>query len=267
MEVRRSIQAASIAELAWVDVPDGRPQAEPVTPLLFRGEPAVAFPYASAGHARRIAAAAQVALVVSDDRMTSRQWRPLAVHCRPRLVEDPTGELFSDQLLDQELRKYPPARALIDSPMLRREHWWYIPRLIVSLQVDAVAPVTGRAGGAGEVLAVAAGGQLSVDTVRRVAETRDQLSIESLGDPAGQPVLTGPAILLGHDFSVPDLECWTPWTTTGWLRDGVVTVEAWPPRTGLAPPPRLWQRLRHHYRLSRACQQALAQQSQPTSTR
>jgi hypothetical protein len=253
--VRQSITAATVGELTWLG-PDGRPQARPVTPLLLDGAPAVALPYADAALARRVAAAPRAALVVSDDRLTGRGWWPVAVTGRPRLIEDPDGTLFTGRLLGQELRKYPPARALADSPLLRREHWWYLPRLVVVLEVAAVTPVAARPGGRGEVLAVAEpAGRLAVDTVRCDEAGPGRLRVTSL---VGRAPADGPAVLLGHDFSAPDLERWTPWTTRGRLADGVLAVEERPDRTGLEPPYGLWRRLRRHRDLARACRRALA---------
>ncbi|MER7457928.1 pyridoxamine 5'-phosphate oxidase family protein [Micromonospora sp. NPDC126480] len=253
-DTRHAIRAATVGELAWLDG-SGRPHAHPVTPLLLGDQPAVAFPYAQAALARRVAAAPVAALVASDDRLTGRGWRPVAVTGRPRLIEDRDGTLFATELLTQELRKYPPARALIDSPLLRREHWWYLPRLVLVLDVVAAAPVGVRAGGAGEVLAVAAGDQcLHVDTVRRLGDGNGTIRLASL---AGRSPATGPAVLLGHDFSAPDLERWTPWTTRGRLAGARLTVEEAPARTGLAPPLGLWQRLTRQRRLARDCRDAL----------
>lgn len=253
-DIHRAVRAATVGELAWLDG-TGRPHAHPVTPLLLGDRPAVAFPYARAALARRVAAAPIAALVVSDDRLTGRDWRPVAVTGRPHLIEDRDGNLFADELLSQELRKYPPARALIDSPLLRREHWWYVPRLIVVVDVAATTAVGARAGGAGEVLAVAAGDQrLYVDTVGRVGDGDGAVRLASL---TGRPPATGPAVLLGHDFSAPDLERWTPWSTRGRLTDGMLTVEEAPARTGLAPPLGLWHRLTRQRRLARECRDAL----------
>ncbi|MCZ7422037.1 MULTISPECIES: pyridoxamine 5'-phosphate oxidase family protein [unclassified Micromonospora] len=253
--VRRAIQAATVGELAWID-PDGLPQARPVTPLLLGDRPAVAFPYAEVTLARRLAAAQVAALVVSDDRLTGRGWRPVAVTGRPRLTEDRDGALFTDRLLDQELRKYPPARALIDSPLLRREHWWYLPRLIVVLDVDTATTIGARPDGTGEVLAVACDDRrLYVDSVTRAdGQVGESVRVRSL---AGRLPADGPAVLLGHDFSAPDLERWTPWTIRGELADGVLAVTAAPARTALAPPLGLWRRLTRQRRLARACQDAL----------
>jgi hypothetical protein len=254
ISTRLAIQATAVGELAWLD-PTGWPDAHPVTPLLLGDEPAVAYPYADLALARRVAAAPAVALVLSDDRMTGQGWRPAAVTGRPRLVEDRDGALFTDRLLEQELRKYPPARTLIDSVLLRREHWWYVPRLVVVLADATATPVGVRTGGAGGLLAVATEGELYVDTVSCAEEGPGRLRVTSL---AGREPAHGPAVLLGHDFSVPDLERWTPWTTRGWSdAGGWFTVEERPDRTGLAPPLGLWQRLRRQRELERACRRVL----------
>jgi hypothetical protein len=265
VEVRQAIRAAAVAELAWLD-PTGRPQARPVTPLLLDDRPAVAYPYASADLARRVAAAPAVALVVSDDRLTGRGWRPVAVTGRPWLIEDRDGALFRDRLLEQELRKYPPARALADSPLLCREHWWYLPRLVVVVEDGVPATVGVRPDGAGEVLAVATSAtRLVVETVRAAEDPPSGLRLTGLAgaDQAGAGPTTadlaGPAVLLGHDFSVPDLERWTPWTTHGWLSGGALAVEQRPDRTTLEPPLGLWRRLARQRELSRACRRALSQ--------
>lgn len=226
-----------------------------MTPLLLAGRPAVALPYAEEALAREIAAARSVAMVISDDRMTGTGWQPVAVVGTPRLVADRDGELFSAELLDQELRKYPPARALADSVLLRREHWWYLPRLVITVEPAATGPVGARAGGTGELLAVATGDALLVDTVRVTAGTGSGLSLTSL---AGGVLPDGPAVLLGHDFSAPDLERWTSWRWRGELVNGVMVVREEPGRTGLEPPLGLWQRWRRQQRLERACRRALA---------
>lgn len=259
-DLERAVRAAGVAELCWTgEDPGAPPGAAPVTPLLLGGEPAVAFPYAEATRARQVAAAATVALVISDDRMTGQGWRPLVVTGRPRLIPDRDGELFCDRLLDQELRKYPPARALIDSPLLRREHWWFLPRLIVAIEVSSQQPVGVRGGGRGEVLAVVpALAELAVDTVTPQERAADHVRVSSL---AGGWPPAGPAVLLGHDFSVPDLERWTPWVTSGWWREGVVTVVQQPERTELEPTPGLWRRWQRQRRLERGCRRGLAQES------
>jgi hypothetical protein len=247
------VRAATVAELAWVGT-DGRPDALPVVPLLLDVEPAIAYPYAYADLARQIATAPAVALTISEPRMTGSGWRPLAATGRARLIEDKDGELFKSALLTEELRKYPPSRALADSLMLRREHWWYVPRMIVVLDLTPSIPVEPRVDASSRVLAAWNGDQLHIDTVRVVEAGQDRLEVTSL---AGRKVPDGRAALVGHDFSEPDLERWTPWTTRGDLSGGVLAVTEWPERTTLEPVPKLRERFRRQRDLERACRAAL----------
>ncbi|MPZ63363.1 MAG: pyridoxamine 5'-phosphate oxidase family protein [Propionibacteriales bacterium] len=251
-DIRHSVGAASVAELAWLG-PDGRPDGIPVTPLLLGNQPAVAFTYAYAAPARQIGSVPAIALVLSDPRMTGTGWRPGVLLGRPRLIEDRDGQLYKNELLAQELRKYPPSRTLADSLLLRRENWWYLPRLIVTIDVASIEPIAPREGDADRVLAVHAGG-LELDTVQAAGAGPDRLRLTSL---AARHLPDGQAALLGHDFSVPDLERWTPWLWRGDLAGGVLSVSESPERTTLEPVPKLRQRFRRHRKLERACRAAL----------
>lgn len=259
-DARQSVRAASVGEFAWLGL-DGRPDAVPVTPLLLAEQPVLAFPYAHADLARAVAAAPSVVLVLSDPRMTATGWRPLALRGRPRLVEDHDGAIFTEQLLQEELRKYPPARVLIDSPLLRRENWWYVPRLLVLLDVTASHEVAARSADRDGVLCVAADDGLTASTVRITDDDAaahpggpEQLRVTGL---TGQVLPDGAAALLEHDFSVPDLERWTAWLTRGHLAGGVLRIDERPDRSTLEPPLTLRQRLRRQRELERACRRAL----------
>ncbi|WP_207782034.1 hypothetical protein [Phytoactinopolyspora limicola] len=251
------VRSATVAELCWIDAGQ-RPDAVPVTPLLTRGRPVVAMPYSQLDLARAVAAAPQVALVVSDPRMTGPHWHPLVVTARPRLDEDRDGAFFVEHLVSQELKKYPPARSLIDSPMLRREHWWYVPRLLITLEPQTVSPLPQRRDPTDLVLAVVSGAGLVVDAVRAQprwpAIVGDEVTVTSL---SGAALPHGAATLLGHDFSVPDLERWSSWVTRGALADGTLRVDEHPARRGLEPTLTLWQRFRRQRRLEHACRRAL----------
>ncbi|WP_091080674.1 hypothetical protein [Micromonospora nigra] len=59
-----------------------------------------------------------------------------------------------------------------------------------------------------------------------------------LASLAGHLPVSGPAVLLGHDLSAPDLERWTPWTARGRVAGGTLAVEEAPARTaGTAAQP------------------------------
>ena len=238
-----------MAELSWV-APTGRPDALPVTPLLVGDQPALAYPYAYAALAREIAAAPAVALTLSDPRMTGGGWRALTATGHSSLVEDPEGEVFRARLLREELRKYPPSRTMADSLLLQREHWWYLPRLIVLLDLRSPMPVEPRTEEGHQVLTVWDGDLLHVDTVQVAEAGSDRLKLAGL---SGRPALDGPAALLGHDFSVPDLERWTPWVTRGTVIGDVLSVTDRPARTTLEPNLSLRQRYRRQRDLEKAC--------------
>jgi hypothetical protein len=246
------VSASSLGELCWVDTA-GLPQARGVVALV-RGEcPAFAFTYADEPVARDVARATEVVLALTETRSTGRGFRPLLVTGRPRLVEDPKGDLYLEDLVVQELRRYPPSRLLADSPLLMREHWWYLPRLVVEVDVDAVEPMPRRSDTHDHVLVVADG----ATPVARLAGIRDRLEERLEVDVEGRPVPGGPAVLFGQDASFPDLEQWTQWRYRG-IWDGTsLAVEEAPARAGLGPMPGLLQRWRRQRALERACVQAI----------
>lgn len=260
---RSALSAASIGELAWVDA-DGCPHVEGAIPMLLDGAPAIAFTYAEHDLAVDVAAADRLVVAVTEPRSTGSTFRPLVCAGRPRLVPDPTGDLFVDDLLTQELRRYPPSRLLVDSPMLRREHWWYLPRMIVVIEVDDVRDIPARGpldddGTGDHVLAVAnpGGVEVGVVAVGGLSPASDRLDV-ALVDDRIPP--SGPAALFAQDASFPDLERWSEWTIPGaWDADGArFTAAAIPSSTGLEPVPSLLRRWRRQRDLERRCRKGLA---------
>jgi hypothetical protein len=247
---RDAVHAAGVAELLWRS-PDGPPSALGVVPLLLGGQPAVALPWAQVEAARAAAASDAAALVLSDPRLTGSSWQPVVLAGRLTLVEDDDGDLFTEHLLDQELRKHPPSRALADSPMLRREHWWYLPRLVLLLEAPRAAPAGRREGPRDVVLGVDDGG-LHVATVT-VADWSAPV-LELRGAPDG---VRGPAVLVGQELSVPDVERWTVHTTTGRYADGRLTDVRPAATRELEPVPGLLARIRRQRALERSCRAAL----------
>ncbi|CCG02903.1 hypothetical protein [Blastococcus saxobsidens] len=248
--VAAAVRSAGVAELLW-RTPEGPPAAIGVVPLLLGGKPTVALPWAHVETARAAAASGAAALVLSDPRLAGSRWAPLVAAGRLTLVEDGDGSLFSEELLDQELRKHPPARALADSPMLRREHWWYLPRLVLVLEPADVVPCGRRDGPADAVLGVDDGG-LHVRTVGVPDWDADPLPVLD-----GPPDASGPAVLIGQELSVPDVERWTVHTTTGRYADGRLTAVRPAATRELEPVPGLFARMRRQRSLERACVQAL----------
>jgi hypothetical protein len=187
-----AISASSIAEVSWVV--DGLPRVRGVVPLMHGDVPVLALTYADEDLAREAAAAPVVSLSLTEPRSTGAAFRPLAMVGRPRLVEDPSGDLFATDLLQQELRRYPPSRVLADSPLLQREHWWYLPRLLVEIDVAAVMPLAQREDPARDHLLVVAGADGPVVRVARVADGDPELvSLMSQEPPPPGPAVTGTA--------------------------------------------------------------------------
>jgi hypothetical protein len=248
-----SVSASSLAELMWLR-PSGEVGGVGVTACVHDDRPVVAFTYAAAGLAREIAAAPRVVLTLTEHRSTSTAFVPLAASGRPTLYEDPEGDLYVDALLLQELRRYPPARRYADSPLLRREHWWYLPRLVLGLDVDEVSSIAARASAEDHLLAVATGpAEITVRTAR--VRATGPADVDVVPDA---PVVEGAAVLFGHDASFPDLERWTQWRWVGrWDGQRLEVVQA-PERTGLGPVPGILQRLRAERDLARRCRRGLA---------
>ncbi len=255
IDVAALVSGSSLAELCWTG-PDGTPRVRGVVPLTLEGRPVVAFLYADHETAREAAASDRVALVVAEPRNTSAAFTPTVLHARPTLREDPEGDLYVGELVVQELRRFPPARVFADSPLLMREHWWYLPRLVLDLDVEAAAPTTVREAPYDHVLAVTHDGALAVRAAGRVGEPGPDGSAAEVA-VGGTPPAPGPAVLFGQDASFPDLERWSQWRWRGhWDGTGLQVSEA-PASTGLGPTPGLVQRWRRQRDLQRRCAAAI----------
>lgn len=246
-----AVRGAGLAELVWRAPDGGPPHAAGVVPLVLGEQPAIALTWAHETTARAVAAAGEAALVLSEPRLAGRAWEPLVLHARVTLVEDGDGSLFRTQLLEQEVRKHPPSRALVDSPLLRREHWWFLPRLVLLLDPVTVERTTAREGPADAVLAVEDGG-LHVTVVRVPDWAQEPLVLT--GGSTGRH---GPAALVGQEVSAPDAERWSVHRTTGTYAEGRLSVTPPVPDRGLEPVPGLLARLRRQRTLERACVRAL----------
>lgn len=252
-----SCQLAAVGEVGYRR-PDGTVGAEPVVPLVLDGVPALALTFARAPLARQLAESGEAALTLSDSRLAYRGWVPLGATGRVHVDVDPEGVGFQTSgLMGQELVKHPPSRLLIDTPVLRREHWWFLPRWIIRwVDVDRVLPVGRRSGPDEAVLAYAGGGSIDVDTVAVDDWDAADIRVTSL---AGRRLdeLTAPATLLVHDFSVPDLDRWSSLTVGGRLAGGRLRVKTRVGDARVSPPRRLLDRLRTLRDLERACRREL----------
>lgn len=249
-ELAAVVRASSLGALCWVQA--GRPHAHGVMVLERQGRPVVAFTYAEEPIARAAAAAPRLAIALTESRSTGRGFRPMVVTGRPRLVEDRTGEVFRSELVLQELRRYPPSRLLADSPLLMREHWWYLPRLLVEVDVHGIRPAEPSDAEADHLLVVADGDAPAVCPAAVVEDRRGHLVLRT-----AWPLPPGPALLFTQDASFPDLERWSQWGYAGEWGGGALDIQEAPGRTGLAPMPGLLQRWRRQRALERACVAAL----------
>ena len=258
VDLLRVVRSAATAELAWTE--DAAPVARAVVPLAGDAGPVLAVPYADASWARSVATRPRVVLTISDRRLCAPTWQPLRVTAVPRLVEDREGALFAEQLLPQELRKHPPSRALADSPLLRREHWWYLPRLLLHLDVVASEDFPERTSAEDALLVTVRGDALHCPVVQAVRVTSEpgrhrltRLDGTDVEDSAD-------ALLFGHDFTCPDLERWVSWAALGPVRSGVLDADL-PVARAATGMPGLRERLRRQRDLHRACVRELREVS------
>jgi len=250
-DVLGAVRAAGVGEVSWTDV-DGRLQVHAVIPLVApaTSSPVLALPYADADVARSVGTATTAVLTLTEARSTGTAWRPLALRCTPRLTVDADGDRFRAELLDQELVKHPPSRVLADSVILRRENWWWLPRLLVDLAVEDAAPIAPRSTSTDHLL-------VTSGAVRTVSvDTSDMSSPEIVSGADGVPA--GAAVLYGQDVSLPDMEQWAQWGWRGEWDGSAFTATSVPDRTGLPPAPGLLERWRRQRALERACRRGLA---------
>lgn len=248
---------ALVAEVCWTDEGD-RPEAAAVVPLLLDGVPCVAFPYGRSAVATALARAREVAFAVTDARSLARGEPGVVAFGAVSTVEDLDGSVFVEHLLGQELAKYPPSRTLADSLLLRRENWWWLPRRIVRLDslVRTCRPAARTEPGGHGVL-VHDGTGLRVDTVAVEPGDDSGVRLERL---SGEPVRgdTAPALVLGHDYAVADLERWESWSLRGQLVGEQLRVGQREGEPGAALPPlRLRERLRRQREWERACRRQI----------
>lgn len=251
VDVRAALRAAATAELCWVA--GGHPHSSPVVPLQVDGRPALAVPYVRAQWARDVAAQQEVVLTLSDPRLSGQRWKAVSLRARPRLVEDRGGDLFTDEMLEDELRKYPPSRALVDSILLRRENWWYVPRLVLYLDVTETTLFVERFAPTTEmVLVTVDDGRPRVDAVRVTSSVASAMALEALGT-RDLPTDADEALLLAHDFTEPDMELWQTFEVRGPLVASSLRAET-PSFAGVqGRMPRLTERLRRQRDLRRGC--------------
>jgi hypothetical protein len=255
MDLLAAWRAAQLSELVW-DSPDG-PDVLPVVPLSDEGVACVALPYAELARADALAAAGTAIACVSRPTLAGGA-EPIAARVRVRRTDDLDGERFeTSQLLMQELAKHPPSRRRLDSILLRREHWWFLPRILLHLtpveDPQPLAPsdaLLGRRGPNGP-------SSIQVEAVTITSRSSAQLVLDPPLDES--PVSRGAtaAVILEHGAEPPDLERTWGTRTRGTLDGSTLTVtrvERWGRADRM---PTLIQRVRDEWGLERACRAGL----------
>ncbi len=255
--LRTTTELAAVAVFAHVGG-DGTCRLRPVTPLLLDGTPAFTLTYAESDLAREISASPRAALVFYDSRLAYVGWSPLTVAVEAEAIPDPEGELFREELLHQQLRKFPPDRQLIGNLLLQRENWWYLPRWIVRLvEAGEPRPVTRRAGPEHGVLAYETEGVLTAETVRVGDWNADRIPIKPLADHASLPSESVQAALIYHDFATPDMDPGATFLASGWLENARLSVAQRSGSRTLGKRPGLLARWRAQRDLERRCKAGL----------
>ncbi len=252
--LRTSAETAAVAELSYTG-PDG-PCIEALTPLLFEKEPVFALPYARTDLARCLENDPQVSLTFSDSRLARVGWSPLTVEGTMEVVPDPEGDLFLEEPLYWELRKFWPSRQLIGSLVLRRDNWWYVSRLILRFTgIETPRPVTRRTEPDQGVLAWKEADNIFSDTVRVDDWDSERPLVSSLSQEELPDNV--PATLLYHNFSVPDREQRASLNLTGTLNNGRLSVTHREGTHTLEKHPGLITRWRAQKELERRCKAGL----------
>jgi hypothetical protein len=233
-------RTAQLAELVWL-TPDGAPDALAVVPLVRDGRPALALTYQQLQVAQQVAASRAVALAVTTPAL-ARGAEPVTATARLDLEEDPTGRTFTEVLLPQELAKHPPSRRRADSLLLRREHWWYLPRLLLTGR--DLGP--NRSHRVGDALA-------AVSTIDGLHVT----TVDLEGDRLTSELPDGPAVVLRHGARTPDLDHRWSSRWRGTVRGGRFTSESVEHDGDPARPAGVLRRWRDEIALERGCRRGL----------
>ncbi|GAA1464869.1 hypothetical protein NE857_04245 [Nocardiopsis exhalans] len=253
-------QRSTVAELSWTA--SAGPSGIPVVPLMWRDSPCAALPYSMAETALSLRGL-RVAFSVSD---ADAGGRTAVVGSGPvEVVEDLEGNEFLEHMAEQEALKHPPTRLRTDSLMGRRENWWWVPRVLVSLPVvEEQRELHPRTRSGDALLVRDRAGRPEVDVVTAQDwsdETAESITLWSRGggllEGAREPVF-----VFSHQYS-PDFERWERWSRSGHLTgDSLLVNEVEGGPTGETPsgplsPYTLLERFTNHRALARTCRAAI----------
>lgn len=255
-DLLRSADLAAVAEVSYID-PAGVPRAVALVPLRIDNHICFALPYSQAGLAQEIGRSPHALVSFTDSRLAYKGWRALVSSGNTQVSPDPHGKLFVERLLEQELRKHPPSRRLIDTFVMRRDYWWYVPRLIVRFYPQGPArPLDRRQSLDSGLLIWTSGSGLDLDLVRVDDWDADEIRVRSLTG-RGIDGASGDALLFFHNFEVPERDRVAQFSAWGRLEEGTVTVGSRQGTRDLGQPATLRQRLRMLRELERSCRAGL----------
>lgn len=254
MDLVAAWRQAQLGEIVW-DRADGRgpadgPDAMVVVPLTDDGTPCVALPFAHLEAAESLQRAGTAVITVSDPALC-RGAQPVQARVRVTRHDDTDGAHFeASKMLLQELAKHPPSRRRIDSIMLRREHWWFMPRILLRLEpLNDASPLLPGDG----ILGVRTSSGLEVTTASIIERRHEAVHIDAM--PRAD--LAGPAVLLSHGAEPPDLEVHWSDRWHGALAQDRLTVTRYESNGRRGGAPRLLQRVRAEWLLERQCRAGL----------
>lgn len=249
---------AARAELGWRDHA-GKLRAVAFTPLVIDATVVAALPFDLTATAQNLAGATDAMLVLSDSRMALRGWSSWAQRVRPDVTADRDGDWTWTGALDQEVRKHPPSRLLIDTAIQRREHWWYVPRWLVRLRpVGAAIAVARRAGPDDAVVFEVTDSGMRADTVAVDDWEAADVGLTPLRHTTHVDSAAVPALAFTHDFSIPDMEHRSSLEVLGTRHGNRLSVTVRRGSATLEQPAGLLRRLSRHWRRERDCRRALA---------
>ncbi|MBI1817830.1 MAG: hypothetical protein HYR72_22875 [Deltaproteobacteria bacterium] len=237
---RRAVDDATVAIFAFRDQ-RGRPMAWPVTPYRDGDTIAITSTLAYIQKAVHVRRDGRVALLASGVLITG----DATVHA------DISGDEFVTRFLDQELRKYPPARDLVRIPLHRWLFSWYFGRVFMEFTPRNWHDVPGN--NHATLITLDADGFPSITPIAAPDPQPEVIEVHALATAALVGAADGPSTVLLHDEPTPtDLR---QLILRGDLHHGVFTVRS---REGslMAPPEIGWlgaleQQIDYHQRARR----------------
>ncbi|WP_460999651.1 hypothetical protein [Streptomonospora sediminis] len=185
---------------------------------------------------------------------------------------DLQGKRFADHLIEQEIVKHPPTRLRADGLMARRENWWWLPRVLITMTaLEEVRELPGRTRSEDALLVRPHGPHGSaprVDTVTARTWPGDPGGGVELWRRDGAALQGGgePAFAFSHRHS-PDFERWERWYRTGRVQGEVLSVSEseGAPEQEQPRPYGLLARFRNHREVVRSCREGISRAESRTA--